>query len=208
VTTDSDPGFEFDVALSFAGEDREYVGTIANQLRARGIRLFYDQYEQVTLWGKDLYEHLDDVYQRAARYCVLFVSEHYARKVWTTHERKSAQSRALREKEEYILPVRFDDTEIPGLRATIAYIDTRFTTPEELVDLILQKIQRPLVQAGSITSPVDIPRNAEERRQLLTRRPVDWEYHFSPGSLRRGRMPLNQSGEIISFATSARLDPY
>jgi hypothetical protein len=62
VTTDSDPGFEFDVALSFAGEDREYVGTIANQLRARGIRLFYDQYEQVTLWGKDLYEHLDDVY--------------------------------------------------------------------------------------------------------------------------------------------------
>jgi hypothetical protein len=107
-----------------------------------------------------------------------------------------------------ILPVRFDDTEIPGLRATIAYIDTRFTTPEELVDLILQKIQRPLVQAGSITSPVDIPRNAEERRQLLTRRPVDWEYYFSPGSLRRGRMPLNQSGEIISFATSARLDPY
>jgi hypothetical protein len=123
VTTDLDSEFQFDVALSFAGEDREYVNTIADQLRKHGIKVFYDRYEQATLWGKDLYEHLDHVYQRAARYCVLFASEHYARKVWTNHERKSAQSRALHENEEYILPVRFDDTEIPGLRPTVGYID-------------------------------------------------------------------------------------
>ena len=43
--------------------------------------------------GKDLYTHLDDVYQNAARYCVLFVSRDYARKVWTNHERESAQAR-------------------------------------------------------------------------------------------------------------------
>src|SRR5215211_6853335 len=172
VTANVDPDFQFDVALSFAGEDREYVDNIADRLRTQGVKVFYDRYEQATLWGKDLYEHLDDVYQRAARYCVLFVSEHYAHKVWTTHERKSAQARALREKEEYILPVRLDDTEIPGLRPTIGYIDTRFTTADELVDLILRKVERPLAQAGSITATVDIPRNAEQRRQLLTRRPV------------------------------------
>lgn len=188
MTTNSESAFEFDVALSFAGENREYVAGIANQLRARGVKVFYDEYEQATLWGKDLYEHLDDVYQRAARYCVLFVSEHYAHKVWTTHERKSAQARALREKEEYILPVRFDDTEIPGLRPTIGYIDTRSTTLDELTDLILRKVQRSLGQAASITAPVDIPRTAEQRRQLLTRRPGEWEYFLSLGSLRRGRL--------------------
>ena len=149
MATDSDSAFEFDVALSFAGENREYVRSIANELRARGIRVFYDQYEQATLWGKDLYEHLDDVYQRAARYCVIFVSDHYARKVWTTHERKSAQARALQNKEEYILPVRFDDTEIPGLRPTIGYIDTRSITPDELIGLILQKVQGPLAEPPS-----------------------------------------------------------
>jgi hypothetical protein len=224
VTTDSDSGFEFDVALSFAGENREYVGSIANQLRARGIRVFYDEYEQATLWGKDLYEHLDDVYQRAARYCVLFVSEHYARKVWTTHERKSAQARALREKEEYILPVRLDDTEIPGLRPTIGYIDTRFTTPDELVDLILRKVQRPLSEAGSITAPVDIPRNAEQRRQLLNRRPVDWEYYLFAGILAEGKDalepkwrdhqlryvrksgPLLRNADALNFTIQARLE--
>lgn len=93
--------------------------------------------------GKDLYEHLDYVYQRAARYCVLFASEHYARKVWTSHERKSAQARALHENEEYILPVRFDDTEIPGLRSTVAYVDARATTPDELIALILEKLNTP-----------------------------------------------------------------
>jgi hypothetical protein len=67
------------------------------------------------LWGKDLYEHLDYIYGRAARYCVLFISNDYAKKVWTTHERRSAQARALEEHEEYILPARFDDTEVPAL---------------------------------------------------------------------------------------------
>jgi hypothetical protein len=190
VTTDSASTFQFDVALSFAGEDREYVGNIADRLRARGIRVFYDQDEQATLWGKDLYEHLDDVYQRAARYCVLFASEHYARKVWTDHERKSAQARALREKEEYILPVRFDDTEIPGLRPTIGYIDTRSTTSDELIDLILRKVQRPLAQATSITAPIQIPRTPEQQRQLLSQRPVVWEYLLFAGILAEGKDAL------------------
>jgi hypothetical protein len=154
------------------------------------LGVFYDQYEQATLLGKDLYEHLDEVYQRSARYCVLFVSEHYARKVWTTHERKSAQARALREMEEYIFLVRFDDTEIPGLRPTIGYIDTRSTTPDELIDLILRKVHWPLAQTASITAPVDIPRTAEQRRQLLTRRPSEWEYFLFAGILAEGKDAL------------------
>ena len=64
MTTSSGPTFQFDVALSFAGEDRAYAGEIAERLRSHGVQVFYDQYEQATLWGKDLYEHLDYVYQR------------------------------------------------------------------------------------------------------------------------------------------------
>ncbi len=132
--------FQYDVCLSFAGEDREYVEAVASGLHKQGIRVFYDRYARVELWGKDLYEHLDFVYGKAARYCVLFASEAYARKVWTSHERKSAQDRAINENNEYILPVRFDDTEIPGLRGTVGHIDLRNTAPRELVDLIVQKL--------------------------------------------------------------------
>ena len=132
--------FTYDVALSFAGEQRAYVQKVAAALRRRGIRPFYDDYEQATLWGRDLYEHLDWVYQKAARYCVLFASEAYAVKVWTTHERRSAQARALQSNREYVLPVRFDDTEIPGLRSTVAYVDARSLPPEKLAAFISEKL--------------------------------------------------------------------
>lgn len=131
---------EYDVALSFAGEQRQYVESVAAALRDLGVRPFYDDYEKVALWGKDLYEHLDWVYQRAARYCVMFVSEDYARKVWTTHERRSAQARALQSSTEYVLPARFDSTEVPGLRSTVGYVDLQSMSPVDLASLIVQKL--------------------------------------------------------------------
>jgi TIR domain len=189
VATDLDSAFQFDVALSYAGEDRKYVNDIADRLRTHGVKVFYDQYEQVTLWGKDLYEHLDHIYQRAARFCVLFASEYYARNVWTNHERRSAQARALRENEAYILPVRLDDTEIPGLRSTVVYIDAQSTTPGHLVSLILQKLQQPAQQVAS-TAYVPVPTTAEQRRQLLAQRPPGWEYMLFTGILAQSSAAL------------------
>jgi hypothetical protein len=159
MATNSLSRFEYDVALSFAGEDRAYVEDIAARLKGLNVRVFYDEYERANIWGKNLYVHLDDVYGKRARYCVLFASQHYARKVWTNHERESAQARALHENGEYILPVRFDDTEIPGLRPTISYIDARQVTRHQLVALILEKLGKPPTPIRSITSPIRVPSN-------------------------------------------------
>ena len=132
--------FDYDVGLSFAGEQREYVNQVAIDLRSRGIRPFYDDYEKGSLWGKDLYEHLTDVYQHLCKYCIIFVSKEYAEKVWPNRERQSAQARALEEKGEYILPARFDDTPIPGLLDTVSYINLNDTSPSQLSELIAEKL--------------------------------------------------------------------
>src|SRR4029077_16204697 len=101
------------------GEQRKDVENVADCLRHAGVRVFYDEYEKATLWGKDLYQHLSDVYKNRASYCIVFASADYASKAWTSHELKSAQARAFEEKgREYILPVRFDSTEIPGILPT------------------------------------------------------------------------------------------
>ena len=131
---------EFDVALSFAGEDRLYVDQVANLLRDSGVKVFYDLFEEANLWGKNLYEYLMDVYMNKAEYTIMFISENYAKKLLTTHERKAMQSRALQEIQEYILPARFDETPIPGLLQTIFYISLINRTPEEFVKIIHQKL--------------------------------------------------------------------
>jgi hypothetical protein len=130
----------YDVALSFAGEQRSYVNDVAEALRDVGVRVFYDDYEKTAMWGKDLYAHLDYIYREASRYCVLFISEDYAKKVWTNHERQSAQARALEENSEYVLPVRFDETAVPGLRPTIGYLDLAHLSPAQLAERIEEKL--------------------------------------------------------------------
>jgi len=46
------PDFEYDVALSFAGEQREHARAIEAYLTARGIRVFFDEHHEANLWGK------------------------------------------------------------------------------------------------------------------------------------------------------------
>ncbi|WP_146751248.1 TIR domain-containing protein, partial [Pseudomonas aeruginosa] len=83
--------YEYDVALSFAGEDRVRAEEVASQLRAEGARVFYDQFEQSRLLGRNLYELLYDVYSKRCRHTVMFVSRYYEEKLWTSHERRAAQ---------------------------------------------------------------------------------------------------------------------
>lgn len=130
----------YDVCLSFAGEQRPYVDDVARLLRDNGVRVFYDDFEAATLWGKDLATYLDEIYRKRSRYCVLFASADYVRKTWTHHERASALDRLLRERDDYVLPVRLDDTEIPGLRESIGHLDGRRLSPGEVVQQLLLKL--------------------------------------------------------------------
>ena len=131
---------EFDVALSFAGEDRPYAEELAKLLEAEGYSVFYDEFQQDKLWGKDLYQYLSKVYRDKARYCVMFLSEHYARKMWTKHELQSAQARAFEESQEYILPIRLDNTEISGILSTVGYLDLREMEIEQVYEVLSKKL--------------------------------------------------------------------
>lgn len=141
-TVPVETGKPYEVALSFAGEDRAFVEAIAHDLRARGIRIFYDAFEQVDLLGKDLAAHFADIYKRRAHYCAMFISAHYVSKAWPQLERQHAQSRAIAEKREYILPIRLDDSEVPGLPTTIGYFDARAKSPKEVAAVLFDKVRR------------------------------------------------------------------
>lgn len=146
---------EYDIALSFAGENRVYVEAVAANLKEAGVSVFYDNFFDTDLWGKDLYQYLNDLYKNKALYTVLFISKEYKDKLWTRHELKSAQARAFLENDEYILPVRFDNTDLPGVNSTTGYLDISSMTPVELS----LKIQKKLISSDyfdktKLTNPI------------------------------------------------------
>jgi len=132
---------QYDVALSFAGEDRHYAEHLAKLLTGGGYSIFNDTIERAKLWGKNLYVHLSSAYTDQARFCVIFLSERYAQELWTNHELHSSQARAfVEENREKILPIRLDATELPKFLLTAGYFDWRSMTVEEIYHALVEKL--------------------------------------------------------------------
>lgn len=134
--------YEYDVALSFAGEDRQYVEKIAEKLKDKKLKVFYDKFETVSLWGKDLYQYLSHIYKDTAKYCVIFVSRYYKEKAWTKHELRNAQNRAFLDNKEYILPIFLEHVELEGLNATIGYLNADEFSDDQIVQFIIEKVNK------------------------------------------------------------------
>ena len=132
----------YDVALSFAGEDRDYIKKVAHILKESEISVFYDKFEEVELWGKDLAVHLNLIYGKKSKTVVIFISQHYYQKIYPRHEFKSALATAIASEREYILPAKFDDTIIPGIPDTVKYLDLRNYTPEQFASMIIEKLRK------------------------------------------------------------------
>ena len=127
-------------ALSFAAAQRGYVEQVARALKARGVRCFCDADEQIELWGKYLTEELPAIYGERAATVVVFVSAEYAARDWTRLERQAALNRAVRERREYVLPARFDDTLLPGLLSDMVAVDLRGRSSEQFAAVIAAKL--------------------------------------------------------------------
>ena len=138
-----DETYKYDVALSFAGEDRKYVEEVALFLKKKNIAVFYDYFEEEALWGKNLISYLEEIYTNKSKYCVVFISQYYVQKEWTCYESAAAMVRLLNsnmKQKEYLLPVKFDETKVSGVLSTIGFIDGKKKTPDELGNLIIKKL--------------------------------------------------------------------
>jgi len=176
--------WRWDVALSFAGAQRDYVKQVAQALQARGLRCFFDADEEIGLWGRYLAEELPTIYGEQAAAVVVFVSVEYATRDWTRLERRAALARAVRERREYVLPARFDDTALPGLVPDIVAVDLRGRTPDQFADLIAAK----LADLG-ITAPDPAGSLARDARPAR-----------SAGAMREGEADLRRLGVHASVS--------
>lgn len=132
----------FDVAISFAGTERKLAEDLAIRVKAAGFQVFYDEFFPEELWGKNLGEFFHEIYSQRSRYCVIFVSNEYLNREWTVHERRSAQERMLKEKgNEYILPIKVEDVELPGIPSTTGYLPIS-SGVDKIAEILIRKLKK------------------------------------------------------------------
>lgn len=144
---------EFDFAFSFAGEDRDVVQEIYEKLTAVGIKVFYDSAYQAHLVGKDLYRGLRDLYKNKGKYIVCFISEHYAKKIWTNLEFSAIKERLMSTffVSDFLIPILIGKAEM--LEDIPSYIG--FYTHhsiEETVEMLKVKINSTISEDNLITN--------------------------------------------------------
>ncbi len=136
--------FEYDIGLSFAGEDRKLVEEVLLELSRRNIRAFYDRAETPKLWGEHGGVVLGEIYTKQCRHFMPFISEHYVKKAWPNFEFKKALTKAILSQETFVLPVRIDGSEFELLDEGVFYVDLRERTPADVATFAATKLGIPL----------------------------------------------------------------
>lgn len=139
--------YKYDVCFSYAKEQVEYVKQVYSFLNEHGVRVFFDKAKDIesNIWGCDLAEVFDEIYNRDSRYCMIFISKEYKESNWARAEVRNALGRFIKTSERYLLPVIFDDIHIPGVPDTVQHMDARIMEPKTIGELFIKLLEQETV---------------------------------------------------------------
>lgn len=134
----------FDLAFSFAGEDRHYVKEVKDACEKLGLTVYYDEDRKIDQWGKSFLGEQRKVYSGyKTKHFVPFISRHYFAKPVPTDEFKSALMESTK-RSQYILPIKLDNSEIAVeyLHRDTQYLKKDEYTPEQLAGALKYVVDR------------------------------------------------------------------
>jgi len=133
---------EFDVALSFPGEIRDYVEPIAANLEILigSHSCFYDRNYTAQLARPSLDTLLQDIYRNRSKLVVVFLCEKYQEKQWCGIEFRAIKDIIMERKNEKIMFVKMDDGKVDGVFKTDGYIDGRKFSPSDMASFIQERL--------------------------------------------------------------------
>ena len=143
----------FQVAISFAAPQRYFALSLKQQLERRGVKTFYDYDHKPDLLGEFLPAKFHEIFGEQSDYVAILVSKDYIERMWPRHESRIIIDRMMQSKKAFVLPVRFDDTTIPGLVNSIGHADARHESAAEIAATICDKIGVPKLAKLSHAPP-------------------------------------------------------
>ena len=134
--------FEWDIAISFAGENRSLADFIGQQLRDLDISVFYDRNYEDNYLGGLWSQQFSDIFAEKSRLVVAILDLHHKEKVWPTFERDCFTRRVPAAE---VIPIFLDKTEFPGIPTDLVSIHFIFegdctTQEDEIIDDIVLRI--------------------------------------------------------------------
>lgn len=147
--------YSFDFAISFSRDCRSVAKELRDHLVARGAAVFYDDSFLEHLLGKRLDHEFSWTFGAGTQFFVPIVSAAYAERPWPQYEWSIAKREAEKRQEEFILPLRVDDSLLVGLPDTVSYLDLRRISLNEVAEILIHK------RAGS-TVAITHPRRNQD----------------------------------------------
>lgn len=138
--------YEYDIALSFAGENRDLAKHIATQLEDLDVQVFYDESFEANFLGKAWTKKFKEIFADESRYVVVLLDKYHSEKIWPTFEREHFAPRVA---DEHVIPIYLDDTKFVGIPADIIGVRFKFdpSDPEwrtradtEIIEKLIDKI--------------------------------------------------------------------
>jgi len=158
--------FEFDVALSFAGDNkRDKIREIANKLKERiqDGKVFFDGDFEYASAGLNADTYFQNVYGKESRLVVSCICKRYNEKNWTQHEWRAIRNFASKLGNDPVarsrfLPIRFDDGEVDGIFSNIDIaLDVRDLEVDVIVELIFNR--HSLCLGNKIAMPMTVKKD-------------------------------------------------
>lgn len=132
----------YDLAFSFAGEDRPYVERTRTACVDLGLSVMYDRDLTVAWWGENFIAAQRRIYGQRTRFFVPFISKHYFRKPIPADEFAAAMWKDVRLGGGYILPVLIGGVNPPAdlLHPHVGYLRAERYTPKRLAAAMRDKV--------------------------------------------------------------------
>lgn len=134
----------YDIAVSFAGAQRELIEPIVRACQALGVKVFYDKDNTVEFWGRNFIIGMREIYGGTrARYFVPFLSKEYLASAYPMDEFNTAMRRAIEiSADSYILPIVVAEVQMPAelLSPAVGFIRLEDYRVEELAQIIADRV--------------------------------------------------------------------
>jgi hypothetical protein len=132
----------FRVALSFPGEHRKRVETIAEALAKKlgQEKVLYDKWYAAEFARPNLDIYLQKLYHEQSELLVFFLCKAYNEKEWCGLEWRASRDLLKQKKDDQLMFLRVDDANIPGLYGIDGYLDISKMPDSEVSDEILKRL--------------------------------------------------------------------